>query len=360
MLKIWGANSLDNPTAEYSKSSKKSKNTTKDTADSNQPYDFHILSDNISQESQDRFQILAESLSQIYPCQITIHKVSDKEFHKTPTLNGNHSAYLRLKVASTLPKTIKKCLYLDTDMLILSDIRDIFNTNLDDYLLAAVGDFHTSRILPAYAGKTSYAFDATQPYFNSGMLLINLEKWRKEQIENKLLDFLATYQVVYHDQDAINAIAKDRILKLSPKWNAMLLFKIAIEEWTRAKLLFGIGEGQLPYTREYFAQEVKSPAILHLCGDHIPKPWQSPYSKIHPPFNAYLPITHSSYAKWWETALNTPAFSDELAKIKQELDENALQYYIAAMNNALQMRDNFYSQQIQTLHNAIQNLLSQR
>ena len=90
MLKIWGggANPLDNPTAEYSKSSKKSKNTTKDTADSNQPYDFHILSDNISQESQDRFQILAESLSQIYPCQITIHKVSDKEFHKTPTLNG--------------------------------------------------------------------------------------------------------------------------------------------------------------------------------------------------------------------------------------------------------------------------------
>ncbi|MCI5633687.1 hypothetical protein, partial [Helicobacter sp.] len=75
-------------------------------------------------------------------------------------------------------------------------------------------------------------------------------------------------------------------------------------------------------------------------------------------FNAYLPITHSSYAKWWKIALNTPAFNDELAKIKQELDENALQYYITAINNALQMRDDFYTQQIQTLHNAIQSLLS--
>ena len=347
-----GQTPLNHSTTAHSKTSKKSINT------EYPPYDFHILSADIAQESQDKFQILAESLNQIYPCQITIHKVSDKEFHKTPTLNGNHSAYLRLKVASILPKNIKKCLYLDTDMLILSDIRDIFNTNLDNYLLAAVGDFHTSRILPAYTNNTNYTFDATQPYFNSGMLLINLEKWCKEQIESKLLDFLATYQVLYHDQDAINAIAKDKILKLSPKWNTILIFKLAIEEWTGTKLLFGIGEGKLSYEREYFAQEVKSPAILHLCGDYIPKPWQSPYSKIYPPFNAYLPITHSSYAKWWNIALNTPAFNDELAKIKQELDENALQYYITAINNALQMRDDFYTQQIQTLHNAIQSLLS--
>lgn len=62
-----------------------------------------------------------------------------------------------------------------------------------------------------------YAFNPNDEYFNAGVMLINLQQWRKEQLEAQFLQFLSTYQVQYHDQDTINAVARNRILKLNPK-----------------------------------------------------------------------------------------------------------------------------------------------
>ena len=357
MLKIWGGGQTP---LNQDSTSKRSKNSKQSTDTEHLPYDFHILSADISQDSKDKFQTLAESLSQIYPCQITIHKVDDEKFCKNKHFYGSYAMYRGLKVGSILPKNIKKCVLLGADMLALSDVRELFDIDLEGNLLAATGDFNTNKTLPSYLNAEPYQFDKSAFYFNTGTLIIDLEKWRKEKIEQEILNILATYEMEFADQDALNIVAKNKVLKLNPKWNMLLFQMFAVENGLQIAFNNENAEFYLPYDRETFKQAVQSPTFIHYAGNITHKPWQSPYSKIHPPFNAYLPITHSSYAKWWETALNTPAFSDALAKIKQELDENALQYYITAMNNALQMRDNFYSQQIQTLHNAIQNLLSQR
>lgn len=334
------------------------KNSKKTSKTDNSPYDFHIISADISQESQERFKTLAESLNKIYPCQITIHKVSDERFCKNKHFYGSYAVYRSLKVGSILPKNIKKCVFLGADMLALSDIRELFNINLEGNLLAATGDFNTNKILPSYLNTEPYQFDKNRFYFNTGTLIIDLEKWRKEKIEQEILNILATYEMDLADQDALNIIAKDKTLKLNPKWNMLLFLMFAVENELKITFEGENAEFYLPYDRETFKEAMQNPAFIHYAGNITHKPWESKYSKIYPQFNAYLPITHSSYAKWWKIALNTPAFNDELAKIKQELDENALQYYITAINNALQMRDNFYSQQIQTLHNAIQSLLS--
>ena len=116
----------------------------------NDKYVFHILTENLTQTTQEKFQSLAKSLRNIYPCEILIYPVSDKEFQNYPTLHGTYTTYLRLKVASILPKDIAKCLYLDVDLFVLSDVREIFALNLGDNLLAAVGDFSTNKTLPLF------------------------------------------------------------------------------------------------------------------------------------------------------------------------------------------------------------------
>lgn len=102
---------------------------------------------------------------------------------------------------------------------------------------------------------------------------------------------------------------------------------------------------------------MQSPAILHYHGNRIAKPWESIYSKIDPQINDYLPLTHASYQKWWEIAENTPIFNQELMQLQQVLNTNALQDYAKSLNNALKIRDTFFTQRIQALEMAIQNLI---
>lgn len=321
----------------------------------NEKYVFHILTENLTQTTQEKFQALAKSLNNTYPCEILIYPISDKEFQNCPKLHGTYTTYLRLKSASILPKNITKCLYLDVDLFALSDLRDIFAIALGDNLLAAVGDFNTNKYLSPILSTQPYNFNPNAEYFNAGVMLLNLQQWRKEQLETKIFQFLSTYQVQYHDQDTINAVAKNRILKLNPKWNLGFLYQFALENGLNIN--FNGGDVYLPYTLECFKEAMQSPVILHYHGNRIAKPWESVYTKIDPQMNGYLPLTHTSYQKWWAIAQNTPIFNKELMQLQQDLKESALQDYTKSLNDALKMRDTFFTQKIQALEMALQNLI---
>lgn len=93
-----------------------------------EPYSFHLLVDKISQQTREKLENLILELSKIYPCTLKIHVVKEDIFAKynLPQLNGNYLAYYRLLVGSLLEKEIKSVLYLDVDMLVLGDLREIF------------------------------------------------------------------------------------------------------------------------------------------------------------------------------------------------------------------------------------------
>ena len=323
----------------------------------NHSYTFHILSDNLSQTTQDKFQSLAKALNNIYPCEIFTHFVSENAFKNYPTLHNSHATYLRLKLASILPKHLNICLYLDVDILVLSDLRELFNTNLKGNLLAAVGDFNTDKTLPHKIGNMPpYSFSKNNLYYNSGVMLINLQKWRKMDMESKALNFLSTYAVHYHDQDTINAIAENKILKLDPKWNLAAFYATALQR--NLSINFNKGEYCLPYTQETFHKATENPAIVHYFGNIIAKPWESVYSKIHTHLNSYLPFYHSSYYKWWEIALQVPAFNTELVALKLQIEQSDLKHYSNSLANTLKERDTFFLQKIQMLEANIQLLLT--
>jgi lipopolysaccharide biosynthesis glycosyltransferase len=136
--------------------------------------------------------------------------------------------YARLLIPSIFPDTVSRVLYLDTDLLVLDDLGPLWETDLGGAIVGAVSDFffHTAfvaegldpelmRAEPRYGG-----LPRVRDYFNAGVLLIDLDRWRENRISEKALEYLTRHSASpYFDQDALNFVCDNRWKKLDPRWN---------------------------------------------------------------------------------------------------------------------------------------------
>ena len=109
-----------------------------------------------------------------------------------------------------------KILYLDGDVMIKGNISELYNTELGDNALAAVRDHWKGIHVHA-----KQVIENVEDYVNSGVLLMNLDYWRKNNISSVLLAYMQKYvnRLGYPDQDAINNILNDKIIRINQKWN---------------------------------------------------------------------------------------------------------------------------------------------
>lgn len=134
----------------------------------------------------------------------------------------SQSTYYRLFIPELFP-TLKKCLYLDSDLTVLHNIAELYDTDMGDSLVGAVTDSFVIGVpeLREYVCKRLGIADAEQ-YFNAGVLLMNLEQMRKMQFERIFLELLeaVTFRVA-QDQDYLNVLCRDRVCYLDAAWNTM-------------------------------------------------------------------------------------------------------------------------------------------
>jgi len=134
-------------------------------------------------------------------------------------VNGHISkaTYYRLYLGSILPSTIDSVLYLDTDLLVVSNnFNELFDINIKDYPLAAVNH---------YTPNERLRLGLNGDYFQAGVLLINLKFWRENSVEDSFLDVLQTRSkdLLYWDQDILNIVFDSSCLVLPDKYNVHLL-----------------------------------------------------------------------------------------------------------------------------------------
>lgn len=122
--------------------------------------------------------------------------------------------FCRISIPDLLPESFHKALYLDCDLIVKEDITNLWETNIDDYYVAAVYDANDKR-------RKKLLIPKERGYFNSGVLLINLKKWREHDISTKVLQFIKDNpsKLLYPDQDGLNVVLQDKWLKLDEKWN---------------------------------------------------------------------------------------------------------------------------------------------
>lgn len=134
----------------------------------------------------------------------------------------SRSTYLRIMVPEFFPRGRKKALYLDSDILVTTNLAPLWDTDLgsfpvwavQDYALGAFDEFVRDRFPEIEA-------PADAVYFNAGMLLFNLPVWETEKISERAFQFLDqhSHRLSFPDQDALNATLAGNWGRLDPRWN---------------------------------------------------------------------------------------------------------------------------------------------
>lgn len=225
-----------------------------------------ILTLDIDRFNEDKFKVLAAK----YNSEITVLKVKSSDI---PNLKVNFASYnivvyLRLLAADLLPLSIEKILYFDCDIIVNSDILELWNTDITHYALAATKD------IPLYSETYKYIIGLkdNDVYINSGVMLINAHYWRKNKISEVALNYAVNNsdKIIACDQDVINATLQGKFKIISSEWNVLPEF------FYESPLLFNEDYEKISAIR-------KHPKIIHFL--YI-KPWYK--ECIHPLKSLYF------------------------------------------------------------------------
>ncbi len=223
----------------------------------------HVLSSGLSDSVQ---EVLGEWVRARYHQNIIFYSISKHDSDVFPKYVNSYisdAANYRLFVADILPADVHKVLYLDCDIVVDCPIEELVGIDISDCPVAAVEDM--------WSGKDGVyerlGYSRQYGYFNSGVLMINLDWWREHKLSEAFTGFLNNHpNLPFVDQDILNGVLHREWHSLPLRWNVQdgfLRRRPKIRSQRREELL----------------KEMHSPAIIHFTGSR--KPWnydcQNPY-----------------------------------------------------------------------------------
>ena len=135
--------------------------------------------------------------------------------------NINSSIYNKMLIYDELPDKIEKIIFFDADIVVKTDPAELYKINLNGNTLGAVREKLYLVDKKNDKRLKLLNINSYREYFNSGVLLIDLRKWRDEKITQRSFDFANKYGHLtpMHDQDALNAVVCGDWESISPLWN---------------------------------------------------------------------------------------------------------------------------------------------
>jgi lipopolysaccharide biosynthesis glycosyltransferase len=173
-------------------------------------------------------------------------------------------SYYRLLLPEVLPRDLDKVIYLDSDLVVVGDLSNLWNLDVTaTSLLAAPELAPASSLVSSPAGIRLYRELGLSPdlkFFNSGVMLVNLQKWRQDRVALQAFVYLeaAIHYLRWHDQEALNAVLAGDWRELDLRWNITMHIFRADTNAARNQDLF------------------RQPYIVHF--NSAIKPWQPDFS----------------------------------------------------------------------------------
>lgn len=176
---------------------------------------FYIISKDITEESKNKIGLLRK----IYSNFEIKYLVPDMSLFKKLKINIEYitiETYFRYIIADLVPD-ISKCLYLDADIVVNGKLKDFYDTDIENFYCAGVEDLFINGI----CYKKEIGFTDDDLYVNAGVLLLNLENIRKDNMISKLFynNLQLKDKITYQDQDVINITFKNKILEENSIYN---------------------------------------------------------------------------------------------------------------------------------------------
>ena len=221
-------------------------------------YKVYVVAAGLTREEKESFGVFSSAVEVVDP---GADSVFAGEVPDHPHVSG--AALLKFHLPELFPNE-RKMLYLDSDMIVKGDLGELFRTELADAYAAVVPD------ATAMLVERDHVALGLKRYFNSGMMLLNLELMRRDGIAEKLVAAKKRHAYASHfmDQDEFNYVFNDKVITVSPKYNCMYANNIRLKASETARC-YGLAY------REYL-HCLYSPVILHITNRD--KPWDSPVS----------------------------------------------------------------------------------
>ena len=216
----------------------------------------------------------------------------------------NEASYYRIIVPEVMPN-YEKVIFTDIDLIFNADIKKLYEINIDNYPLAACIDGVWDELLEKDVpiGKTrtkNYTYNILNiakgdNYYNTGVIIININEFKKNDYCSKLMKIIAENNLVYQDQDALNKLLTRKIFTLDENFNKQ---------------------------------------IAHKSYHYIPKFKAKNYNIIHwiGPNKAWLDKRKSLAGLWWKYAKRTPFYNETLQKYKKHNRHRHLRKLFLAFN----------------------------
>lgn len=243
---------------------------------------------------------ILQSVFSKYNAEYYFYELSDDLLKGFPYSGPNQmehisiSAYLRIFVARFIPKEINKILYIDGDVIVSGDLSELFETNIEKVPFAAAPDVYMHDV----KHMNTLSIPVTYGYFNSGVLLINLDIWRKNDVEKRCLEFIKKnpHLLKFFDQDCLNAVLYKEHNFFNIKYNFQTVFMAPQHR-------------KIEYTYDdEIMKAFENPVIIHYTGGD--KPW---FENCEHPLAKYY-IEYRNKTVW----ANSPLYKRHLS-LRQKL-----------------------------------------
>lgn len=253
--------------------------------DNNKSFDritFHLLANGIASDTLDNIRLSLDNSKS----GLVVHDISDLPerlgIEVPPTIAL--TSYARLFMAEIIDRDISEIFYLDTDIVVNGNLKDLWAVDLGQNYAGGCLD-----VFEGSSAKTDVGLKPSDPYVNAGVLLINLDEWRRCNMSGKFIDFLHQHNgnVHHHDQGIINGVCKGRIKVIPPEYNMhSTVFSHPYSLITKITTPY--------YDEESYRNAIKHPVIIHFTEGFYNRPWKK--NCKHPYKDAYM--KYSSVTAW--------------------------------------------------------------
>lgn len=221
---------------------------------------YLMTDDSISERNRRKF----EKLEVKYGNSIALRTVNVSMFANFPLNADLHitlPTYFRLLAPDIIPQNVKRCIYLDCDVIVCGSVKDLWNVVLSGKAIAGVMDCESN----VACNRLGYPSDIG--YINAGISVFNLDYWRENHIQEKAFRYARDQwdRLVWMDQDIINGLLHDSMLLLPFRFNIQNRFFVR-SRWIHYTESF----------RNTLKEELKKAVIIHYSGGS--KPWSFRYT----------------------------------------------------------------------------------
>lgn len=286
-------------------------NSIKLNSSNNHNYDIIVMHKNISVQGQERVQRSIQDAKNFSLRFVNVAGFNEK--FKKLFLRGHFTieTWFRLLMPD-LFTNYDKILYLDSDMVAITDVADLFQTNINGYLLAACHDADTAGLYNGYEPKKKNYMDnhlklsSPYDYFQAGVILFNLKKFRETYTVEEMLKLAASREWQLLDQDVLNILAKDKVKYIDMSWNVMFDWR-----YIRRQDIISLAPKNLS---DEYDQAHARPKIIHYAGPD--KPWNDPLA---------------DYADYfWKYAKESNFYEEIILRMAKSKQPKSLKHFVRA------------------------------